>query len=466
MRINYSFAKQHQIIYHTINNIIYITQNTSLTSIQELNRCGITAAIEKISFDEFEIKLSQQYGQGNVDNIHEEIADSMNLSDLVQEIPQNQDLLEQENDAPIIKMINTLITQGIRENASDIHIELFEGKSLVRFRIDGVLKDIIRIPQGLHAAMVSRLKIMSNLDIAEKRLPQDGRIGLKIAGKSIDVRLSSLPTAYGERLVLRLLERNLNRLNLSDLGMHANILHSFKQLLNLPHGIVLLTGPTGSGKTTSLYAGLLNIDSKQLNIMTVEDPIEYELPNINQTQVNAKIDLNFAQVLRSILRQDPDVIMIGEIRDVETAQIAIQAALTGHLVLATLHTNTATSAITRLIDMGIEPFLLSSTLSGVLSQRLIRKLCMECKQIKIDNSWHPVGCSACGKSGYSGRTSIHELLVIDDEIRRKIHNNESELNIESYAKEKGMMMMLENAEILIDKGITSREEVMRVCRDN
>ncbi len=461
--INYSFAKQHNILY--INDVIYITDITTPASLNELNRFGITAAIQIISIDEFQAKLAEQYGQGNVDKINDEISDNIDLSELVQEIPQDQDLLEQENDAPVIKMINTLITQAIRENASDIHIELFEKKSLVRFRIDGMLKDVINIPQGLHAAIVSRLKIMSNLDIAEKRLPQDGRIGLKIAGKNIDVRLSSLPTAYGERIVMRLLERNLNRLNLSSLGMQDNTLVKFNKLLNLPHGIVLITGPTGSGKTTSLYAGLLNIDAKKINIMTVEDPIEYELPNINQTQVNSKIELSFAKVLRSILRQDPDVIMIGEIRDIETAQIAIQAALTGHLVLATLHTNTAASAVTRLIDMGIEPFLLSSTISGVLAQRLVRKLCNSCKQPAENGLWHAAGCQHCNYTGYLGRTGIHELLITDDELRSKIHNNETELNIEQYAQSHGMLLMAEDAKRLILSGITSAAEVARVCKD-
>ncbi|MFM2344927.1 MAG: type secretion system ATPase GspE [Pseudomonadota bacterium] len=461
--ISYSFAKQHHILY--IHNTIYMTDKTKPDSLNELNRYGIIATISLISDDEFQAKLAEQYGQGNVDKINDEINDNIDLSELVQEIPQDQDLLEQENDAPIIKMINTLITQAIRENASDIHIELFEKKSLVRFRIDGILKDVISIPQGLHAAIVSRLKIMSDLDIAEKRLPQDGRIGLKIAGKNIDVRLSSLPTAYGERIVMRLLERNLNRLNLSTLGMNHTTLNNFNKLLNLPHGIVLVTGPTGSGKTTSLYAGLLNIDAKKINIMTVEDPIEYELPNINQTQVNSKIELSFARVLRSILRQDPDVIMIGEIRDVETAQIAIQAALTGHLVLATLHTNTATSAITRLIDMGIEPFLLSSTICGVLAQRLVRKLCDNCKQINADGVWRAVGCSSCNNTGYLGRTGIHELLMVNDIMRSKIHNNENELDIEQYAQSEGMLLMSEDAKRLIMSGITSVEEVARVCKD-
>jgi len=462
MLLPYSFVKQHKVLY--IENYLYITELTNIKILTEVNRFGIIAPIKNITLEEFEEKLSIYYSQSNVSNINADINDTIDLSKLVQEIPVIDDLLETENDAPIIKMINTLLTQAIRDGASDVHIEASEKKSCVRFRIDGVLRDIVNIPSALHVIVISRLKIMANLDIAEKRQPQDGRIGIKVAGKNIDIRLSSLPTAYGERIVMRLLERNLNNLNLNKLGMNSDILTNFNKLLNLPHGILLVTGPTGSGKTTSLYAGIRNLDAQKVNILTVEDPIEYELPNINQTQVNNKIDLSFAKVLRSILRQDPDVIMIGEIRDIETAQIAIQASLTGHLVLATLHTNNAPSAITRLIDMGIEPFLLSSTISGILAQRLVRKLCTTCKELK-NGTWQAIGCDKCNNTGYLGRTGIHELLIVDETMRSHIHANASELVIQNYAKSCGMLSMMEDGQKLVQAGITSIQEVARVCRE-
>jgi general secretion pathway protein E len=304
-------------------------------------------------------------------------------------MPESEDLLEMNDDAPVIRMINSLLKQASRDGASDIHLEAFERKSMVRFRVDGNLRDIVDMRRDLHAALVSRIKIMASLDIAEKRMPQDGRISLRVGGRAIDVRVSTLPTSHGERVVLRLLEKNYDRLDLRALGMADDTFKQFDQLIHRPHGIVLVTGPTGSGKTTTLYGALLRLRNKINNIMTVEDPIEYNLDGIGQTQVNSRIDMNFARALRAILRQDPDIVMIGEIRDLETAQIAVQASLTGHLVLATLHTNDAPSAVTRLIDMGIEPFLLSSTLLGVLGQRLIRLSCQACGG---------KGCSVCGDS--------------------------------------------------------------------
>ena len=297
------------------------------------------------------------------------------LSRMMQELPAVEDLLESAGDAPIIRMLNALLTQAARDGASDIHIEPYERTSSVRFRIDGTLREVVQPNRALHAALISRLKIMADLDIAEKRLPQDGRISLRIGTRAVDVRVSTLPSAHGERAVLRLLDKTESKLTLEAVGMQGDTLARFEQLIGQPHGIILVTGPTGSGKTTTLYAALSRLDASRSNIMTVEDPIEYELPGVGQTQVNAKIGLTFAKALRAILRQDPDVIMIGEIRDFETAQIAIQAALTGHLVLSTLHTNDAVSAVTRLIDMGVEPFLLGSSLLGVLAQRLVRKLC-------------------------------------------------------------------------------------------
>jgi general secretion pathway protein E len=326
----------------------------------------------------------------------------------------------------------------------------------VRFRVDGTLREVVQPNRALHAALISRLKIMAELDIAEKRLPQDGRISLRIGTRAVDVRVSTLPSAHGERAVLRLLDKTESKINLESIGMAGETLRRFEQLILQPHGIILVTGPTGSGKTTTLYASLARMDAGSSNIMTVEDPIEYELPGIGQTQVNAKIDLDFAKALRAILRQDPDVIMIGEIRDYETAQIAIQASLTGHLVLATVHTNDAPSTVTRMIDMGVEPFLLSSSLLGVLAQRLVRKLCPQC---------HGKGCDHCGFTGYQGRTGVFELMVVNERIRDLIHNRGAEADIREAALAGGMTLMRDDGERLVREGITSREELLRVTRD-
>ena len=402
--------------------------------------------------------VSSAYSQGESSAalVASEVESDADLQRMMQELPAVEDLLEAADDAPIIRLLNALLTQAARDGASDIHIEPYERHSSVRFRVDGTLREVVQPNRALHAALISRLKIMADLDISEKRLPQDGRIGLRIGTRAVDVRVSTIPSAHGERAVLRLLDKSGARLNLPAVGMEGQTLARFEQLIAQPHGIILVTGPTGSGKTTTLYAALSRLDASTSNIMTVEDPIEYELSGIGQTQVNPKIDLNFALALRAILRQDPDVIMVGEIRDFETAQIAIQASLTGHLVLATLHTNDAASAVTRLIDMGIEPFLLSSSLLGVLAQRLVRKWCVHCKG---------AGCSHCGQTGYTGRTGIYELLVANDAIRAQIHNVASEAEIRAAAMAAGMTLMREDGERLVRAGVTSAEEVVRVTRD-
>ncbi|GIX22796.1 MULTISPECIES: type II secretion system ATPase GspE [Caldimonas] len=404
-------------------------------------------------------------GESSAAAVVGEVESAVDLSRMMQDLPAVEDLLEAANDAPIIRMLNALLTQAAKDGASDIHIEPYERSSSVRFRVDGTLREVVQPNKALHAALISRLKIMAELDIAEKRLPQDGRISLRIGGRGVDVRVSTLPSAHGERAVLRLLDKGDTRFTLESLGMGGDTLARFSRLIDQPHGIVLVTGPTGSGKTTTLYAALGRIDTSTSNVLTVEDPIEYELPGIGQTQVNPKIDLTFAKALRAILRQDPDVIMIGEIRDFETAQIAIQASLTGHLVLATLHTNDAPSAVTRLIDMGIEPFLLSSSLLGVLAQRLVRKLCPHCKRQDESGRWHPVGCKECGMSGYKGRTGVYELMVADDKIRALIHGRAAESQIFVAAEQGGMRTMREDGERLVQAGITSLEEVLRVTRD-
>ena len=398
----------------------------------------------------------QAHGASTAAAVVSEVESEADLSRMMQDLPAVEDLLEASDDAPIIRMLNALLTQATRDGASDIHIEPYERHSSVRFRIDGTLREVVQPNRALHAALISRLKIMAELDIAEKRLPQDGRISLRLGARAVDVRVSTLPSAHGERAVLRLLDKSEARLTLEAVGMQGQVLQQLDQLIHQPHGILLVTGPTGSGKTTSLYAALQRLDATRHNIMTVEDPIEYELPGVGQTQVNAKIDLTFAKALRAILRQDPDVIMIGEIRDFETAQIAIQASLTGHLVLATLHTNDAASAVNRLIDMGVEPFLLSSSLLGVLAQRLVRKRCTAC---------HGAGCAACGQTGYAGRTGIFELLVATDEVRAQIHHRAAEAELRTTALAQGMVLMRSDGQRLVDAGITSAEELLRVTRD-
>ncbi len=394
-----------------------------------------------------------------------EVESAVDLSRMMQELPAIEDLLEASNDAPIIRMLNALLTQAAKDGASDIHIEPYERSSAVRFRVDGTLREVVQPNKALHAAMISRLKIMAELDIAEKRLPQDGRISLRIGGRAVDVRVSTLPSSHGERAVLRLLDKAESKFTLEGLGMSGDTLARFDKLIHQPHGILLVTGPTGSGKTTTLYASLGRIDTGGTNVLTVEDPVEYELAGIGQTQVNAKIDLTFAKALRAILRQDPDVIMIGEIRDFETAQIAIQASLTGHLVLATLHTNDAVSAVTRLTDMGVEPFLLSSSLLGVLAQRLVRKLCTHCRKPDGRGQYHPVGCAECGHTGYKGRTGVYELMVADVNIRALVHNHASESQLLGAAEAGGLRLMREDGARLVAQGVTSPEEVLRVTRD-
>ena len=455
----YSFAKTHKILIEEKSGqrILYTSSNTNLSALGEASRFGHPDRV--VCMDETEMnKLVQQaYAQSEgAVALAMNIEPDADLSRLMQDLPEITDLLDTGDDAPIVRMLNALLTQAAKDGASDIHIEPYERHSSVRFRVDGRLREVVQPNRALHAAMISRLKIMAELDIAEKRLPQDGRISLRIGAKSMDARVSTLPGPYGERAVLRLLDKSEGSLNLESLGMRGDILSTFDHMLRQPHGIILVTGPTGSGKTTTLYAGLQRMDSVESNIMTVEDPIEYELSGIGQTQVNAKIDLTFAKALRSILRQDPDIIMIGEIRDHETAQIAIQASLTGHLVLATLHTNDAASAVTRLADMGIEPYLLSSSLLGVLAQRLARKVCKSCQGS---------GCLLCGQTGYQGRTGIFELLSVDEPIKTLIHDKASDGAITQSARDRGMRSMREHGEELVLEGLTTREELLRVTKD-
>ena len=445
---------------------VLVSGATAPSAIAEVSRRFGRITLRRLDRGELDDAIAKAYAGagGDASQVVDEFDADLDLTRLLQDVPAIEDLLESSDDAPVIRMINALLTQSLREGASDIHIEPFEQTSVVRFRVDGALRDIVRPKKAIHASLISRIKIMSQLDIAEKRLPQDGRITLRIGGKPVDVRVSTLPTGHGERAVLRLLDKEAGRLDLSHLGMAPDMLPQFDRLINQPHGIVLVTGPTGSGKTTTLYAALSRLNASTTNIMTVEDPIEYDLNGVGQTQVNARIDMSFAKALRAILRQDPDVIMIGEIRDLETAQIAVQASLTGHLVLATLHTNDAASAVTRLLDMGIEPFLLSSSLLGVMAQRLVRKLCTHCK-VSDATGWHAVGCERCGHTGYHGRVGVYELLETTEEIRAQIHNQASEAEIRDTAQKHGMKTMREDGERWLQDGTTTRAELVRVTKD-
>jgi general secretion pathway protein E len=485
-RVPYTFAKAHGVVLTDCSDecaTVIARQDARPEALSEIMRLlALPAAASLVPQEEFERVLAEAYSQGeeSAATLVGDVEQDMDLSMLIHDLPKTADLLESENDAPVIRMINALLTQAVRDNASDIHIEPFESRSVVRFRVDGTLKDVVEPHRALHAAMVSRIKVMAELDIAEKRLPQDGRIALRLAGRAVDVRVSTLPTGHGERVVMRLLDKEAGRLNLSKLGMGQATLAAVQDLASQPHGIVLVTGPTGSGKTTTLYAALSCVDATVTNVMTVEDPIEYDLDGISQTQVNSRIDMDFARALRAILRQDPDVIMIGEIRDLETAQIAVQASLTGHLVLATLHTNDTVSAISRLADMGVEPFLLSSSLIGVLAQRLVRRLCPACREAyapsdaelellakfgKPQALYRPVGCPACNQVGYRGRTGIYELLVLDDAMRSMIHDRDSEQKMREYADAKGMQRLREDAMRWVLAGETALEEVIRATRD-
>ncbi len=482
----YAFARSHQLLLEDDGGELRLCLHagSGTAAVSEVMRKYAVQHIEPLAAAVLIQRISAAYAQGesSAAAVVSEVQSDADLSQMMQDLPAIEDLLETSDDAPIIRMLNALLTQAARDGASDIHIEPYEQHSSVRFRVDGTLREVVQPNRALHAALISRLKIMADLDIAERRLPQDGRISLRIGTRAVDVRVSTLPSAHGERAVLRLLDKSEGRLSLEALGMQGDVLARFEHLVTQPHGIVLVTGPTGSGKTTTLYAALSRLDAGRSNIMTVEDPIEYELSGVGQTQVNAKIELTFAKALRAILRQDPDIIMIGEIRDFETAQIAIQASLTGHLVLATLHTNDAASAVTRLTDMGVEPFLLSSSLLGVLAQRLVRKLCPHCKQRKLApeapamagqarqagtpaEAFHPVGCEHCGHTGYAGRSGVFELLLTDDALRAQIHNRASEADIRAAALAGGMVLMRDDGQRLVHAGVTSREELVRVTRD-
>lgn len=458
----------------------YYREDVSAQALAEVNRfTGGAAQFELIESEEFEQALAKAYQNNSAEAMQmvEGLGDDMDLASLANSVPETEDLLEQEDDAPIVRLINAILTEAVKNGASDIHIETFEKDLVVRFRLDGVLREIVKPKRALAPLLVSRIKVLARLDIAEKRVPQDGRISLRVGGKEVDIRVSTMPSANGERIVLRLLDKQAGRLKLDRLGMAERDLKAIEKLINRPHGIILVTGPTGSGKTTTLYAGISDINDKSRNILTVEDPIEYNLPGIGQTQVNTKVDMTFARGLRAILRQDPDVVMIGEIRDLETADIAVQASLTGHLVLSTLHTNTAVGAVTRLMDMGVEPFLISSSLLGVIAQRLVRVLCPECREATTPDAeiceflgvdpnnpptiYKPNGCESCNHLGYRGRMGIYEVVEVDDSLRHLIHQKAGEMELESSARERSPGIRADGVAKVLS-GLTSVEEVIRV----
>ena len=483
-RLPFSFAKRHGVVLLSVegaSSLVY-RPGVELVALSEAQRfVGVQLPLQALSAEAFEQALAKAYQHDSASmQLAEDIGGSLDLAALAEQVPETEDLLEQEDDAPIIRLINAILGEAIKENASDIHLETFEKRLVVRFRVDGILREVLEPKRELAALLVSRIKVMARLDIAEKRIPQDGRISLKVGGREVDVRVSTLPSANGERVVLRLLDKQAGRLNLQHLGMSTRDRDLMETTVRKPHGILLVTGPTGSGKTTTLYASLVSLNDRTRNILTVEDPIEYHLEGIGQTQVNSKVDMTFARGLRAILRQDPDVVMVGEIRDKETAEIAVQASLTGHLVLSTLHTNSAIGAITRLVDMGIEPFLLSSSLLGVLAQRLVRVLCPHCKEAyQADEAeckllgvpfaqpptlYHARGCAECHQQGYRGRTGIYELVVFDDHLRTLIHNAASEQDMTRHARSLGPSIR-EDGRRKVLEGATTVEEVLRVTRE-
>ena len=480
----FSFAKRHGVLIREVSadsaDTVYRPGATPLSLAEARRFAGVPLKLSRVSAEVFDTLLQESYEQGSHKAMQMVggLDDDMDLLQVAQELPEPSDLLESDDDAPIIRFINAVLTEAVKDNASDVHIEPYENRLGVRFRVDGVLREVLETRRALAPLVVSRIKVMSKLDIAEKRLPQDGRISLRVAGRAVDVRVSTMPSGHGERVVLRLLDKQAGRLDLTSLGMDGKTQKTTDNLIHKPHGIILVTGPTGSGKTTTLYAALERINDNSRNIMTVEDPIEYFIDGIGQTQVNTKVEMTFARGLRAILRQDPDVVMVGEVRDLETAEIAVQASLTGHLVLSTLHTNTASGAVTRLRDMGVEPFLLASSLIGVLAQRLVRVLDestkipytaseYECNLLGVDPTdpptlYHP-GEGTNG--GFIGRTGIYELISVDDEMRAMIHNGVSEQDLERHARKTSPGIRADGRRRVL-AGATTVEELLRVTRED
>ncbi len=486
-RFGYLFAREKGLVVLECGDHarVGMRPDADATALIEARRfLGRPLVLAKLDAAEFERALAQSYALDGIQTgaLEDAFEGAGDLHSLLDGMPETADLLDASDDAPVIRLLNGLIAEAARRRASDIHLEPFEKRLSVRLRIDGVMQEVLSLPQRLAPALVSRVKVMARLDISERRLPQDGRISLALGGRSLDVRVATLPARHGERVVLRLLDKEQAQLDLDQLGMDPAMLARFREGLAEPNGIILVTGPTGSGKTTTLYAALTLLNDSSRNILTVEDPIEYAVEGIGQTQVNPRVGLTFAAGLRAILRQDPDVVMVGEIRDLETAQIAVQASLTGHLVLSTVHTNDAVSAITRLRDMGVPSFLLASTMRLVLAQRLVRRLCPACKQPAppepgladllgrkgqaIPLGWTAVGCEACGHTGYAGRIGLYELVRVEDDLRRLIHDDagEHELARVAHGGDRAGGRLLDAGLELVAQGRTTLAEVMRVAR--
>ncbi len=486
-RLPLAYAKRHGVLMMDVTpeQVTLLCRPTIRSTIlQEVRRyVGVPVKLIIDSPERFDEALQRSYEQDSSETMQSisDVGGEMDLSRIAEQLPEPQDLLDSQDDAPIIRLINALLTEAVKEQASDIHIEPYESRLVVRFRVDGVLREVLEPSRMLAPLLISRIKVMAKLDIAEKRLPQDGRISLRVAGRPVDVRVSTIPSGHGERAVLRLLDKQAGRLDLGRLGMDEAVLPIMDRIIHRPHGIVLVTGPTGSGKTTTLYAAIAGLNDKKRNIMTVEDPIEYYIDGISQTQVQSRVDMTFARGLRAILRQDPDVVMVGEIRDLETVEIAVQASLTGHLVLSTLHTNSAVGAITRLRDMGVELFMLSSSLIGILAQRLVRVLCPDCKTSHMATEtdrevlglsatdalptlFSANGCRRCNFSGYTGRRGIFELIAIDEKMRSMIHDGVSDQDIELYARASTPSIFKDGIRHVLN-GETSLEEVLRVTQE-
>lgn len=486
--LSYVFARDNRVLLAPFSEgdsalKVQYCDDTPPTALLELRRVyALPLKLEHCATEALDEAIGRQYQeQGQSIAAMGDISDEVDLDTLAGELPEAQELLDVQDDAPVIRLINALFAEALKSGASDIHIETYETSMSVRLRLDGILQEVLRPPRQLAPLLVSRIKVMAKLDIAEKRVPQDGRVSLRVAGRAVDVRISTIPSNYGERVVMRLLDKQAARIDLAHLGMPSHSLDQFSDLLRQPNGILLVTGPTGSGKTTTLYAGLSLLNDRKRNILTVEDPVEYAIEGIGQTQVNNKVGMSFARGLRAILRQDPDVVMVGEIRDFETAEIAVQASLTGHMVLSTLHTNTAVGAITRLRDIGVESYLIASSLKGVLAQRLVRKLCNHCKtptviseaqaqmlsapELAGQQVYQAQGCEHCHNTGYQGRVGLYELLRVDGRLRELIHDGAGEQSL-LRAVDAQLQSLLAEGQRVILEGLSSIEEVLRCVRED
>ncbi len=483
-RLPFGFAQRNGVLLSDEGDHPTVFYRSGLTRgvvAEVLRFAGTEFEFRSVDDSTFDQKLSSSYQNDSVAAMQmiEDVGDDMDLDSIIDSLPETGDLLEQEDDAPIIKVINSVLTEAVKVGASDVHVETYETRLVIRFRVDGILREVVSPRRALAPLLVSRIKVMAKLNIAEKRLPQDGRISLLVGGKEVDVRVSTIPASNGERVVMRLLDKQEGKRDLSHLGMNDADLKAMLELVHKPHGIILVTGPTGSGKSTTLYACLDQLNDRSRNILTVEDPIEYDVEGIGQTQVNLKADMTFAKGLRAILRQDPDVVMVGEIRDFETADISVQSSLTGHLVLSTIHTNTAVGALTRLENMGVQPYLLSNSIIGLVAQRLIRVLCPDCRESYVADEYECAflkvtspptlyrskGCDNCDQQGYRGRMGIYEVVLIDDELRRMVHSRVSELDIEEYARGRTTGIRDDGRAKVLD-GLTTIDEVLRVTMED